>query len=81
MGYRNYIKAKKKYVDWCLMDDLTPSMKVEQRRYQRHVDKQLWKRFVESELYYLDTELWRAQRFDEDLLLDFGYEWLYERND
>lgn len=79
MGYSDYIKARYKYIDWdssWYTGKLNPQLKVEQRRYQRRVDKQEWKKFVEDELQYLDTELWRAQNFDEDVILDFGYEWL-----
>lgn len=87
MGYSDYIKARYKYIDWdysYYTGKLDPKLKVEQRRYQRRVDKQEWKKFINDELAYLDTELWRAQPFDKDgdLVIDsdgFGRWWLEPR--
>lgn len=76
MGYKRYVKAHRTW-DW--YDTFNGGViKVDERRYQRHVDNYSTQREIASTL--LDEERYQQDRevFTEGDGLDFGYEWLVD---
>ncbi len=78
MGYKDYIKAKRKFEVW--YEGLEPSREdyKREKRYQRRVNKYHARKYIEDELEYLEIENWRLQTWLVAEVLDWGYEWLEE---
>ena len=78
MGYKDYIRAKRKFKCW--YEGCEPSREdyKREKRYQRHVNKYHARKYIEDELEYLEMENWRLQIWMVDEILDWGYEWLEE---
>ena len=61
MGYKDYIKAKRKFEVW--YEGVEPSREdyKREKRYQRRVNKHCARKYIEDELEYLEMENWRLQ--------------------
>lgn len=78
MGYKDYIRAKRKFEVW--YEGCEPSREdyKREKRYQRRVNKHSARKYIEDELEYLEMENWRLQVWMVAEVLDWGYEWLEE---
>lgn len=78
MGYKDYIRAKRKFEVW--YEGFEPSRDdyKREKRYQRRVNKHYERNYIEDELDYLKRENEHLQAFMVAELLDWGYEWLEE---